>query len=499
MTRATTFIASSLAGRRVGATRSARARALPMVVLTLVCALAAAGMARAQETFGIDSYITPFPKDDVYQIRLIGDSLAAGLHYTLSDSLGKDPRVRFHSKRLALQRLTSNNFDGEMSELRAEAYRDGLNVAVVLVGTWDRRNLRDANWERLAKGSDAWRKEYARRVDETMKTLKKANVAVYWVGLPPFRRSDADADVQMMNEVFRERAYLNGVRFIETYTSFVGEGGAYAAYGPDLTGKIKLLREQDGIHLTYTGNQKLAYYVERAIKRDLDAARRERSIPLDGDEKDQAAIRAVAEAAQRKEERSVVDWLTGGGTQSDPAQGDTLGQGFFGAGRGGEQTVDNSRINLTSIDPDGRKQIISVDIVRPAIPASVVALVTRKQREDKPAQMGDTLVDRIAGGLNIMSSVTPASQIASTAGRRMSPAQTPFFRVLVKGERLPPVSGRADDVSWPRPQPPPRQRLTRSQTPIPDEARPGRPVDFGADSEGGGIPLPGVNPFRPRA
>ena len=45
--------------------------------------------------------------------------------------------------------------------------------------------------------------------------------------------------------------------------------------------------------------------------------------------------------------------------------------------------------------------------MRPAIPASVVALVTRKKSDDKAAQMGDMLVDQIPGGLTVMSSIVP--------------------------------------------------------------------------------------------
>ena len=70
---------------------------------------------------------------------------------------------------------------------------------------------------------------------------------------------------------------------------------------------------------------------------------------------------------------------------------------------------------------------------------------------DKAAQMGDVLVDQIPGGLTVMSSITPARNADGTR-RRMSPTQSPYFRVLEKGERLPPKPGRADDFSWPRPQ-----------------------------------------------
>ncbi len=100
---------------------------------------------------------------------------------------------------------------------------------------------------------------------------------------------------------------------------------------------------------------------------------------------------------------------------------------------------------------DGTEQIVTVEIVRPAIPASVVALVTRKQSDDKAAQMGDVLVDQIPGGLTVMSSIVPPRG-SDGSRRRLSPTQSPYFRVFEQGERMPSKPGRADDFTWPRPQ-----------------------------------------------
>ncbi len=102
--------------------------------------------------------------------------------------------------------------------------------------------------------------------------------------------------------------------------------------------------------------------------------------------------------------------------------------------------------------PGGTEQVVTVDIVRPAIPASVVALMTRRSSADRAAQMGDILVDQIPGGLTVMSSIVPPR--GSDGRRRLSPTQTPYFRVFERGERLAPKPGRVDDFSWPRQQPP---------------------------------------------
>jgi hypothetical protein len=104
----------------------------------------------------------------------------------------------------------------------------------------------------------------------------------------------------------------------------------------------------------------------------------------------------------------------------------------------------------------------------------VVALVTRRESTDKPSQMGETLIDQIAGGMTVMSSITPSGAGSQGAGRqRLAPTQTPFFRVMVKGERLTPKPGRADDLSWPRPDAQPQASIEPTAAPAaPAAAKP---------------------------
>src|ERR671937_513986 len=79
--------------------------------------------------------------------------------------------------------------------------------------------------------------------------------------------------VQMINQIIRERAYVNGVKYVDAYEGFVDDIGNFNPYGPDLTGKMRILREPDGVHFTPAGNRKLAHFVEREIRRDLTQAK----------------------------------------------------------------------------------------------------------------------------------------------------------------------------------------------------------------------------------
>lgn len=404
--------------------------------------------ASAQEEQLGTSFLTPFPANDVYQVEVLGDSLAEGLIYGLVEAFEGDARVQLNRKVRSVPGLMRASFDEEMKPLE-QAGTETVHASIVMVGAWDRVGPKGENGRRMIVGSPEWRAEYARRVDRLMRGLRKRNSAVYWVGQPPMRKPNADEGARMMNEIVRERAYLNGQKFIDAYAGFADESGGYNAYGPDLKGKSVLLREGDGIHFTGTGNRKLAHFVERELKRDLTQSKGERAIPLAGNEAEQARISA-SKGAETKPD--------GAGEKSRPAAAPSQTANPWTpspeavAQSGGEQKPDNSRVSIAVTGAKG-EETVTLDILRPAISASIVALVTRRESPDKPSQVGDAVVDRIPGGLTLMSTITPGGKSDAPGSRKVSPTQTPFFRVLVKGERLTPKTGRADDMAWPRPQP----------------------------------------------
>ncbi|MFN3869326.1 MAG: DUF459 domain-containing protein [Hyphomicrobiaceae bacterium] len=424
---------------------------LVAVLVTLFGAAAAVPVARSQtaDDGGFQSYIAPFPNGERHRVLVIGDALANGMHGGLVEIMGGDPRVEIDRRHRWLSGFSRREHADEVRDLVQSLKRDRVSIAVVMVGTQDRWSLRSAEGRRLAVGSREWRDEIARRVDETMRALRAAGPAVYWVGLPVMRREEVDEAAQAMNDVLRERAYLSGIKFIDVYAGFADEDGEYSAYGPDLSGKTRQLRDRDGIGMTEPGYAKLAHFVETELKRDLAQARSERAIPLAGNEEEQARVRPAPRGpASRSGQSPGTDGATGAAT---------FLRGEVGAG---DQKADNGRITLK---PAGREDPVVIEIVRPAIPEAVIALVTKSQSADKPSAQGDSVVDQIPGGLTVISSITPSGDGAAAGGRRrLSPAQTPFFRVLVKGERLAARPGRADDVSWPKPDPPaaPRADLT---------------------------------------
>lgn len=415
-------------------------------VALLVSQTVPSALAQSADDASGSSYITPFPVGEQYKLRVIGDEFGDGVNVALAEALGGDPRLDIEKKTVWMSGLSRPDSEAELQNVTQAAARDKPHVAVIMLGGQDRWSYRSPNGKRHPVGTAEWRAVYTRRADDLIRGLKSAGTAIYWVGLPIMRRGELNEAVQAINDVIRERAYLNGVRYIDVYAGFTDEQGEYNAYGPDLAGKTRLLRDADGMHMTDAGYQKLAHFVERELKRDLAQAKNERAIPLAGSEAEQATINPNKLPVKPA---GAPLWQTT--TSGNTAVGTPV------AGNSGDQRADNSRINLKMRGADGREQVLPVDIVRPAIPAAVITLVTRRESADKPSQMGDQVIDQIPGGLTVMSSITPAGEgaVGIAARSKVAPTQTPFFRVLVKGERIAARPGRADDVSWPRPVPDP--------------------------------------------
>lgn len=411
----------------------------------------------AQSDSSGSSFLTPFPQSDTYKALVVGDWMAEGLLTGLADAMSNEPRLRLERRHRTLASFLRSDHDQELRAFEAALEGQGFNIAVVMTGIADRVQIRAANGRRYNVDTDEWRQEFGRRIDAFMKAMRRRNISVYWVGLPTVRRADTNAEVDVINEVLRERSTANAIRYIDIFAESADENGEYNAYGPDITGKNRLLRESDGIHFTPTGSRKLAFFVERELKRDMAQARVERTVPLAGTEAEQRRIsptpvRAAGPApssgkAAPKDAKSAA-------APSRPAPPDN----------NGDQRAENSRVTVKTVGTGGREEQITLEILRPAIPASVIALVTRRDTGATASAIGDTLTDTLTNGLMVMRSITPTGDGAASRGSRPPPTQLPFFRVMVKGERPTPRPGRADDHRWPREDDiPPPEPVARSE------------------------------------
>lgn len=397
----------AIESRRSGLLRNAAVRmsAVILFALTLLCGHA---LAQAPVLPGGRSYITPFPPGDRYQAIVIGDSLAQGLAGGLDEAFRTDASVKIVNKAVPSSGLARGDYYDWEAQIDDVLKDTPAQIAVVMIGLNDARSIRD-EYGRNQFGSPEWRDAYGRQVERLLKKFKSLNVAVYWVGMPVMSSASTNEAMATLNEVVRERTYLNGSRFVDTWGGFADEFGNYSINGPDLAGQMKKLREGDGISFTATGNRKLAHYVEVLLRRDLTAARNERNIPLAGEDDEQARLTRPAVDSAPKAKTAETQPPKANNTTAQAASGPSGGSKLY---------------------------------IAPGVDLTQIGAV-------RGGTGAETIPGSIDFGVTALASISPAADLGLQVSHNRGAPDGLYNKVLIKGEYLPPKTGRADDFTWP--------------------------------------------------
>jgi hypothetical protein len=204
------------------------------------------------------------------RIGVFGDSMADGLWTGLYRELQDQPGVivtKFSEVSTGLSRYDYVDIQAKTERQIAE---QPVDAAVILFGTNDAQSI-SIDGQIHAFGTDAWKAAYARRIDDLVTMLKSRGVAVYWVGLPEMKRPAFDARMNLINAVVSARMAALGVPYIETESLTKNAEGRYEAYLEETgTGRRRLMRANDGIHMTMAGYLRMTEPVVARLKRDAD-------------------------------------------------------------------------------------------------------------------------------------------------------------------------------------------------------------------------------------
>lgn len=296
------------------------------------------------------------PKDEnARKILVIGDFVAAGLAWGLDQTFAEESGIVVMDRANSASGLVREDYYDWNGQLLSILNDEKPDIVVVAIGSNDRQQIRLGN-ERLAPRSDAWEKAYTERIAAMADTLKVYGRPFFWMGVPPMRQQSAMRDMLHFNDLYRAGVTAAGGYFVDIWGGFTNEDGRFISSGPDVAGQLRALRSGDGINFTRAGRLKLAFYVEREIKRHTGLG------------------------------TGTVDLMASVEQQSQ-----------------------------IEIGPDGEKRLVG-----PVI----------------------SLTDPLPG---------PGSNALAGGPDAEAPkdGETPAQLMIVKGEALPPVSGRADDFAWP--------------------------------------------------
>ena len=394
------------------------------------------------------SYIEPFPPGDRYRVLVVGDSLADGLWSGLYRAFQEDGNMEVVNKSKpssGFVRADSYDWTKEIDDILKD---DTYQIVVVMFGANDNQAIKSGK-EYIKPGTDAWDELYGQRVEAFVKKLRAKGLAVYWAGLPIMRSPDDSDDAEELNDIYREKSFINGAKFIDTWSGFTDESGRYSAVGPDMSGQIRRLRDDDGVHFTPRGYLKLAHFAEKEIRRDLSLAKLERNIPLAGNEDEQAKVMGREVSPGKTVPPS-------GEASEAPAEGATEpAQAEVPAGDQAQGGAPAAEGEAAEPAPPAAQQskVGEVDVIRPAISQTTLDAAQNMTPQGAAASLADAenIASDLPGGLTALASISAVSDPSVASSKpRLPLAQRPYYRVLIKGEQLKPKAGRADDFSWPR-------------------------------------------------
>ncbi len=209
--------------------------------------------------------------ENARRVLVIGDFLAGNMGEALVSTFQSSPAITIDVRSNGSSGLVRTDYYDWFGNLPQFLTETKPATVVIMIGSNDRQQM-EINGTKEKYGTDLWFKEYERRIDALITLAKRQQVPVLWVGLPAFQSPSLTADFVGFNRLYRSHIEKAGGEFVDVWDGFVDENGKFVTTGYDVNGQQARLREADGIGMTQAGKQKLAFYVEKFVRRHLDGA-----------------------------------------------------------------------------------------------------------------------------------------------------------------------------------------------------------------------------------
>jgi hypothetical protein len=204
---------------------------------------------------------------------VIGDNLGQWLGAGLKEAFAASPNISILLRTKDNSGLVRDDyFDWPKAARDMAAGSEKIDLAIILIGSNDRQMLRESG-AILELRSPKWKEIYLERAKAIGRIFGDRKVPLIWVGLPIMNYERLSADMLEFNALFKKAAEETGAHFVDIWEAFADDRGQFSSYGPDVNGQMARLRASDGIHFTRAGARKLAYFVERDMRRIFENMR----------------------------------------------------------------------------------------------------------------------------------------------------------------------------------------------------------------------------------
>ncbi|MEX3010336.1 DUF459 domain-containing protein [Hoeflea sp. TYP-13] len=207
--------------------------------------------------------------ENARKILVVGDFMAKSLSEGLDTAFEQSPGVSVVRKTSGSSGLVRDDYYNWNKKLPGFLDEIQPSMVVVMIGSNDRQDMRRKGRKRIPLRSDIWNSVYAQRVDSIARAVRSRNIPLIWVGAPSYKKSTMSRDMLAFNEIYRAITEEVNGEYVDIWDGFVDAEGKFVYTGSNVIGQQVRLRTSDGIRMTKAGKRKLAFYVEKPIRRLL--------------------------------------------------------------------------------------------------------------------------------------------------------------------------------------------------------------------------------------
>jgi len=229
-------------------------------------------------------------------IGVFGDSFGDGVWAALYRQLAKEniKVLRLSHEGTGFTRYQTTNLEEKAAE---QVAAEPVDLAVVVIGANDTQGLFEGK-HAYAFLSPGWKAAYGGRIDRFVSVIRGQGAMVYWLGLPKMRQPRYDQDVAALNEFAATRMAALDVPYLSTRELSVDDKGDFNLYLSDPGAKEpRLMRANDGVHMTMTGYERLAGPLIARIRDYVAHARATASLSVPAPDGGRLAAAAVGGAS----------------------------------------------------------------------------------------------------------------------------------------------------------------------------------------------------------